>query len=202
MWRHHYEEVTGMSDSVIDETRGEFPRAGIDIIHHLLRVQLDVGATGRMDETLNLYGQMLIQREDPYVNGESRRQIDFRVMSWVATGWSWVLRQSVTYMLTEDVEQPVSNIVADQDGSDFPATFRFNVIFDARANNQVVFRRHHGRPEGSGFRVVPPDGNRELSPTMRQFEIERIVVAHPSLGDIQARPLDCNDLDSLTAVTF
>jgi hypothetical protein len=180
----------------------EFPRAGIDLVHHLLRVQLDIGATGRMDETLQLYGQMLIQRDDPYVNEEGRRQIDFRVMSWVATGWSWVLRQSIAYTLSPDVEQPTSTIIAEQQERDFPATFRFNVIFDARANNQIVLRQHHGRPEGGGFLVVPPDGDRRRSPTLTQFEIERITVAHPLLGDVQAHPLDCNDSGSSTLVTF
>lgn len=186
-----------------EERPTHFPPAGVDLVHHLLRVQLDVGANGKIDETVNLHGTMLIQRGDPYLNRRRRRrQIDFNVMSWVASGWSWTLRQNIAYVLSQDVEQPTSTIVAEQRDSDFPATFTFNVIFDAVADNRTVSRQFAGKPEGQGFLVVPPDGNRKNSPTMTQFEDARIVVEHPALGKIQVNPLDCDDLGSETLVTF
>ncbi|MDQ3982086.1 MAG: hypothetical protein M3271_05330 [Actinomycetota bacterium] len=180
----------------------EFPPAGIDLVHHDLRVRLDVGGTGTGDETVKLFGKMLIRRDDPYTNEDGFRQIDFRVMSWEAAGWSWILKQNLTYVLSEDVEQPVSAIVAEQEGSDYPARFEFNVIFDVRADNLTVFRRHHGRPYGHGFMVVPPNGNRRLSPTIRSFEDARVSVEHPLLGSLFAIPIDCNDQKSETLATL
>lgn len=181
-----------------DEPTAEFPSAGIDIVDHILRIQVDVGDDGEIDETLTLYGKMLLQRGDPYVTEDGLRQIDFQVMSWMATGWSELFQQNITYVLSEDVEQPMSTITAEQAESDFPATFLFNVIFDVRANNIVMFRRHEGRPEGHGFQVVPPDGNRENSPTITQFEDVAITLEHPQMGIIRFIPLDCNDQSSQT----
>ncbi len=183
--------------------QSEFPSAGVDLVYHELRVQLDVGPTGKADETLTLYGTMMVQREDPRVNEDGLRQIDFRVLSWKAVGWSSLLKQSVTYVLSEDVEQPISRIVAEQRDSDFPAAFLFDVIFDARVNNVTVFRRHEGRPEGHEFLTVPPNGDRRMSPTITRFEDARIRVAAGDLGELEAIPIDCNDAErSRTLVTF
>jgi hypothetical protein len=183
--------------------QSEFPSAGVDLVYHELRVQLDVGPTGVPDETLTLYGTMLVQRDNPRVNEEGLRQIDFRVLSWKAVGWSSLLKQSVAYVLSEDAEQPASRIVAEQRGSDFPAAFFFNVVFDARVDNRTVFRQHEGRPEGHEFLAVPPNGDRRMSPTIRQFEDMRVRVAAGDLGEIEAIPVDCNDAErSRTLVTF
>lgn len=191
--------MVGFSAQAQDE---EFPPAGIDIVDHTLQIQVDVGDDGEIDETLELHGRMQVQRGEPFVNEEGLRQIDFTVMSWVASGWSEILQQNITYVLSEDVEQPPSTIIAEQAETDFPATFAFNVVFDVRANNRVVFRRHEGRPEGHGFLVVPPDGNRENSPTITQFEDAQIVVEHPEIGVIRFMPLDCNDQNSQTIKSF
>lgn len=180
----------------------EFPPAGIDVVHHALRVRLDVGATGTGDETVLLQGKMLVDRSDPYRNGDGVRQIDFHVRSWEAAGWSWTMKESLTYVLAENVEQPTSTIVAEQADSDYPAKFTFNVIFDVRSNNQVVFQRHHGTPEAPGFKTVPPSGEREFSPRITTFETTRVQVEHPDLGMVEAIPIDCNDLGSLTVATF
>lgn len=179
-----------------------FPPAGIDIVYHDLRIRLDVGDTGEGNETVTMYGKMVIRRGDPYRNKEGRAQIDFQVLSWEASGWSWLLNQALTYVLSEGVEQPTSTITAEQEGSDYPARFDFNVIFDARANNMTVFTQHQGRPEGHGFMTVPPNGDRRLSPTIRSFEDARVAVEHPSLGRIVAIPIDCNDQKSETLATL
>jgi hypothetical protein len=182
--------------------RDAFPPAGIDLVHHDLRVRLDVGDTGEGNETVTLYGKMLIRRGDPYTNEDGRRQIDFRVLSWEACGWSWVLSSAITYVLSDGVEQPISYITAEQEDSDYPAHFTFNVIFDARADNMTVFTQHHGRPDGHGFMTVPPNGDRRMSPTIRSFEDTRVAVEHPTLGRIVAIPIDCNDQKSKTLATF
>lgn len=179
-----------------------FPPAGIDLVYHDLRVRLDAGDTGEGNETVTLHGKMLIRRGDPYTNKEGRRQVDFQVLSWEASGWSWLLNQAITYVLSDGVEQPMSAITAEQEGSDYPAHFEFNVIFDARANNTTVFSAHHGRPDGHGFMTVPPNGDRRMSPTIRSFEDARVAVEHPTLGRLVAIPLDCNDQKSETLATF
>lgn len=179
-----------------------FPTAGIDLVEHDLRVDLDIGATGQPDEILVFNGRMVIERGDPYIDEAGRRQIDFYVRSWVATAFSRVFKQQITYILSEDVEQPVSKIISEKGGRDFPATFLFNVVFDVRVGNQTVFRKHEGRPEGHGFTVVPPDGNRRRSPTITAFEPTRVAVEHPKIGVIQLTPRDCNDRKSQTMITF
>lgn len=184
-----------------DDPGDVFPPAGIDIVEHQLRVRLDVGQTGEGDEVIPMKGLMVIERGDPYTNKEDLRQIDFTVRAWQAVGWSWTLKGVLVYVLSEGEEQPTSTIVSEQRESDFPATLQFNVTFDARLNNQPVFRGHKGRPEGHGFFSIPPSGNRKTSPRMTTFETERIAVEHPNLGMIDAIPLDCNDLGSTTLAT-
>lgn len=184
-----------------DDPGDSFPPAGVDIVSHMLRIRLDVGKTGEGDEVVNMLGTMVIERGDPYSNEKGLRQVDFDVRAWQATGWSWTLKQVLTYVLSEGVEQPTSRIVAEQREGDFPATLQFNVIFDARVNNQLVFSNHEGRPEGHGFFAIPPSGNRRTSPRITTFEQTRIAVEHPSLGQMEAIPLDCNDLGSSTVAT-
>lgn len=185
-----------------------FPRAGMDVIHHTLRVDVfradgksgDAKPRGRSVETLTFQGRMVIERGEPYVNKAGRRQIDFVVQSWVATAFSKTLGQELTYLLSESPKQPRSAIVAEQSGGDFPATFDFQVIFDARVGARTVFRRHHGRPKGRHFRQVPPTGDRRLSPVIREFEAARIAVAHPQLGPLVFVPRDCHDNDGKTVL--
>jgi len=185
------------------ETRpSSFPSAGIDVVYHKLRVQVDVGATGTADEVLELLGKMQIQRGDPYTNKDGLRQIDFKVMSWDASGWSSVFKQNITYTLSEGVEQKVSTILSQQPDRDFPATFFFNVTFDVRANNQPVYRMHEGQPELPNAWVVPPDGNRVNTPVVTKFDQTLIRINHPHHGTIQFTPLECADESSRTLVTF
>lgn len=172
-----------------------FPEAGIDIVDHALRVRME-GAENGIDEVIELEARMMVKRDDPYVNENGRRQIDFQVMSWVASGWSETLQQAITYVLSEGVEQPTSTIVAEQEGSDYPATIAFKVIFDARVNNRMFIPEHHGEPEGRGYRVIPPNGDLRQSPTLTQFEDTRIRVAHPDLGELRFVPIECNDKES------
>jgi hypothetical protein len=184
-----------------------FPPAGIDRVKHDLRIALlevDENGAERELEDLFFEGHMTLERGEPYTGKDGLRRIDFVVTSWVATAWSAVLEQEILYLLSEDEEkQPVSTITAMQRGADFPATFEFNVIFDARANNRVVHRRHHGRPAGDRFFVVPPTGDRATSPTFTRFEDAVIRLEHPQRGTtLIFRPKDCNDRASETVRTF
>jgi hypothetical protein len=177
-----------------DDARGtQFPPGGIDFIRHDLRIMM-TGEKGDYQEVVNMTGAMMIQRTDPSIGKEGRRQIEFKVLSWAATGWSEKLNVAISYVLSEDVDQPVSTIVAEGNEFDFPASFNFNVIFDTRINNETVFRQLHGRPEGHGFLTVPPVGDRKLSPTITRFtDIGKVSISHPVLGKIVAKPVDCND---------
>lgn len=175
-----------------------FPPAGIDMVEHQLRVRLDVGRTGEGDEIVAMKGLMVIERGDPYTNGEEMRQVDFKVRAWQAVGWSWTLKSVLAYVLSDNEDQPGSVIRSEQRESDFPATLQFNVVFDVRVNNMSVSRNHQGKPEGHGFFAIPPSGNRRTSPRMVKFETARIAVDHPDLGTIEAIPIDCNDLGSRT----
>jgi hypothetical protein len=177
---------------------GKFPAAGTDIVEHDLRVQMDVGDDGSLDETLVFKGRMRLDRGDPYTNEQGLRQVDFVVRDWVAMAPSTILGGQVVYIISPQVAQPTSRIVAEQPSSDFPASFFFKVIFDVQFGGQTVFSQHAGMPEGHGFLVVPPDGNRANSPTITTFETTRILVQHPTLGSIRFSPLDCNDQNSVT----
>lgn len=170
-----------------------FPRGGIDFIQHELRIQLNSN-DGKYEEIVKLNGAMMIQRADPYRNKQGYRTIDFKVISWVASGWIESMGAAISYVSAEGEDQPISTIEAEQPKSDYPATFKFNVLFDVRINNELVYRRLHGRPEGEGFHQVPPTGTRRLSPTITRFvDLDQVRVNHPMLGEITARPLDCND---------
>lgn len=182
-----------------------FPSAGIDLIEHDLTVGLFApgpGSGGRLVETLEFDGRMLIERGDPFVNPEGLRQIDFQVLSWEAVAWSDALQTLVVYSTREGVDQQPSSIVAQQPEADFPATFIFKVFFDATAFGTVFFKDHHGMPVGHDFFEVPPTGHRRRSPTITTFETEIIEIDHPELGRISFRPIDCKDREGKTLVTF
>ncbi len=180
----------------------QFPPAGIDLITHEVRVRMDAEKLG-FSEIISLDGAMVIQRTDPYINKEKCRQIDFKVLSWVATGWMEKFDSALVYTLSEDVEQPLSSIVAHQTETDFPAAFNFVVIFDARINNRTVFRQLEGRPEGHGFGVVPPTGDRSTSPTITRFmDVGNVKFDHPDIGPILISPIDCNDQSGKTLRTI
>lgn len=181
------------------DTKGEFPPAGIDYIHHEVRVVINIEnpAPGEpKEEVLELQGAMFIQRSDPYTNPETgRRQIDFKVRSWAASAWSNSLKGVVSYVLTEG-EQPVSQIVAQEPGADFPADFNFKLLFDVRFNNVGVFERNLGEPICETYMVIPPNGDRQLCPTATTFrDPQKVQMVHPVLGNIVATPLTCNDQD-------
>jgi len=207
-----------------------FPGAGMDLIQHEVRVnlfQVKRGKEFRL-ETLNFSGRMLIERGDPFINPDGFSQINFIVKSWVATAWSKALKQEFIYILSDDKEQPLSQIIAEKKGSDFPATIRFNVIFDARSNNQLIKRGHEGRPEGHNFMSIPPaqDGDQKLAPTITTFGDDDIIdMAVALVGNelkilpiekadlkkppkespvlhLRVKPRDCNDKNGQTLVTF
>jgi hypothetical protein len=181
-----------------------FPPRGTDLVHHDLRVDVleggGDGREGKLLETLEFAGRMLLERGDPYTNEQGYRQIDFVVLAWEAVAWSEVLGSDVVYRLSSD-KQELSSIVAQKKRSDFPAYFTFNVVFDAFAGGRRVHRKHHGRPEGGGFHRVPPGGDRESSPTITTFEREVIRVKAGRLGELIFRPRDCNDRESRTLGT-
>lgn len=183
-----------------------FPPAGIDRVKHDLRIALleeDEKGNERELEVLAFEGHMALRRGDPYTNEQGLRQVDFTVTSWVATAFSKVLGGEIMYILSETEKQPASSIRALEKGSDFPAEFDFNLIFDARLDNRLVHPGHHGRPHGWPFFVVPPNYDRALSPTITSFEDSVIRVRHPERGTtLVFRPRDCNDQNSETVVTF
>jgi hypothetical protein len=179
-----------------DPLPSQFPPGGIDFIQHDLRVTMS-SKSGDFSETLVMTGAMVIQRTDPYVGPEKRRQIDFKVLSWAATGWSDKFGAAVTYVLSEGVDQPVSTIVAETERFDFPASFNFKVVFDARLNNETVYPLLAGAPAGHGFMQVPPGGDRRFSPTITRFDdVGLVTMNHPDIGEIVIKPVDCNDRHS------
>src|SRR5688572_9961212 len=101
-----------------------FPGPGIDLIYHDVVVNLFQVVNGEevLLETLNFSGRMLIERGKPYTNADGFRQIDFIALAWTATAWSKALKQDILYILSQDVEQPVSNIISETKKKDFPAT--------------------------------------------------------------------------------
>ena len=188
----------------------EFPIAGIDVVEHELTVDMvQVGAKGRKEkliETLLFKGRMTLERRNPekIARGKDagKRKIEFFVRTWVASAFSKELQTEILYLLSEDVKQKPSMIIAEAPARDFPAEFIFNVTFDARANNKTIRRRHHGRPHGTGFRTVPPDGNRRNSPTITGFEDNFIQLKHPTYGTIRFVPRHCNDNQGETIVSL
>lgn len=180
---------------------GVFPPAGIDLVTHELTIDIlrvrDDGSEGELIETLQFNGNMLLERAAPIVNEQGFRQINFVVQSWEAHTFSKALDTVITYRLSEG-DQENSTIVAQQKDRDFPATFTFNVIFDAIAYGSVFFPRHHGRPWWHDFFEVPPSGNRRTSPTILGFETARIEMDHPGLGRILFKPRNCNDSGGTT----
>lgn len=193
------------SGCTMSRPQSVFPKAGSDLVKHQLRVNMyavnkDTNKEELL-ETLTFDGMMVIEREEPFTNRGGTRQISFKVKSWVAMAFSKVLDNAIVYISSEDVEPRTSTITSEQKEKDFPATFVFNVVFDARLGNRTVFREHKGRPVGHGFLVVPPDGNRSNSPTITEFEQTMIEMEHPTLGLLRFRPLDCNDQEGKTVQT-
>ena len=205
-----------------------FPGPGIDLIHHEVAVNLFqvVNKEEVLLETLNFNGRMLIERGKAYINADGFRQIDFIALAWTATAWSKALKQDILYILSHDVEQPISNIIAETKKKDFPATIQFDLIFDVRVNNKTIITQHRGRPKGHKFLTIPPavDTRTELSPTVSLFGTDDIMdvgVAATERGElafthnppasffkqgglIQLRvlPIDCNDKAGTTLVSF
>ncbi|HEX7185414.1 MAG TPA: hypothetical protein VF756_26555 [Thermoanaerobaculia bacterium] len=184
---------------------GTFPLAGIDQIDHDLQIDLfQRGAEGAPDtllETLSFRGRMTIERGDPYISSSGFREVSFVVTRWEATAWSNALGSMVVYRLSPGA-QPPSYITAETRTSDYPATFDFNLYFDATAYGMILIERHHGRPKGHGFMEVPPSGNRPTSPTITSFEPYVIEGEHPQYGTIYFRPRNCNDSGSQTLHTY
>lgn len=205
-----------------------FPGPGIDLIHHEVAVNLFqvVNKEEVLLETLNFQGRMLIERGKAYTNADGYRQIDFVALAWTATAWSKSLKQDILYILSEGVEQPLSNIIAETKKKDFPATIQFDLIFDVRVNNKTIIHQHKGRPKGHKFLTIPPavDTRTELSPTVSLFgrdDIMDVGIGATEEGElafkhnppasffkeggmIQLRvlPVDCNDKAGTTLVSF
>lgn len=205
-----------------------FPGPGIDLIHHEVAVNLFqvVNKEEVLLETLNFQGRMLIERGKAYTNASGFRQIDFIALAWTATAWSKALKQDILYILSEDVEQPTSNIIAETKQKDFPATIQFDLIFDVRVNNKTIIRQHKGRPKGHKFLTIPPavDTRTDLSPTVSLFGHDDIMdvgisatrtgevvfthnppasrVDDGSLIQLRVLPIDCNDKAGTTLVSF
>ncbi len=179
-----------------------FPPAGTDFIRHNLRVAVDVGDNGSTDEILVFRGDMVVDRGNPYTTTEGFRRIDFVVRQWTAIAPSTTFGTSIFYVLSPSATQIPSRITAQQMGSDFPAHFKFNVIFDAHlgsTSSPPVVQGHMGMPEGGGFASVPPDSS---SPLITQFESNQIVLTHPTLGQIRFTPIDCHDQESRTVAAI
>ena len=206
-----------------------FPGPGIDLIHHEVAVNLFqvVNKEEVLLETLNFQGRMLIERGKAYTNADGYRQVDFIALAWTATAWSKSLKQDILYILSEDVEQPVSNIISETKKTDFPATIQFDLIFDVRVNNKTIIRQHKGRPKGHKFLTIPPavDTRTELAPTVSLFGTDDIMdvgvaatetgkmtfMHNPAAsffkqegGMIQLRvlPIDCHDKAGTTLISF
>ncbi len=205
-----------------------FPGPGIDLIHHEVAVNLFQVVDGEevLLETLNFQGRMLIERGKAYTNSDGYRQVDFIALAWTATAWSKSLKQDILYILSEDVEQPVSTIISETKKSDFPATIQFDLIFDVRVNNKTIIRQHKGRPKGHKFLTIPPavDTRTDLSPTVSLFgrdDIMDVGVTATEKGEIAYKhnppasflkdggmvqlrvlPIDCNDKAGTTLVSF
>ena len=200
----------------------EFPPPGVDVIQHELRIEVlrisagpegklpgecesaeAVGARAEHLEDLAFTGRMIIRRGETRVNQEGLREQPFLVKAWSANAYSSALDTVVQYVLSPDTEQPESAITAEQKGRDFPASLTFNVVFDAYANGRLVRRQHHGRPAGHNFLVIPPNGDRRLSPTIREFENCFVDVRDPQDTNVllRFRPRDCNDQNSQTLRT-
>lgn len=205
-----------------------FPGPGIDLIHHEVAVNLFQVVNGEevLLETLNFQGRMLIERGKAYTNADGYRQIDFIAIAWTATAWSKSLKQDILYILSEGVEQPVSNIIAETKGKDFPAMIQFDLIFDVRVNNKTIITQHKGKPKGHKFLTIPPaaDTRTELSPTVSLFghdDIMNVGVGANDRGELMFRhnppasffadtgmiqlrvlPIDCNDKAGTTLVHF
>lgn len=206
----------------------KFPGPGLDIIRHEVAVNLFqvINKEEVLLETLTFQGRMLIERGKAYTNSDGFRQIDFIAKAWTATAWSKALKQDILYILSEDVEQPISNIIAETKKKDFPATIQFDVIFDVRVNNKTIIRQHKGRPKGHKFLTIPPaqENRPEAPPTLSTFGADDIMdvgiganekgelafTHNPSKsffdegGMLQLRvlPVDCNDKAGTTVVTF
>jgi hypothetical protein len=192
--------------AALAQTPGSFPPAGMDIMTHEVTVGLyqigPKGELGALLETIAMKGRMLIERTDPFLNEDlGRRQVDFVVKSWEADGWSEKLKTLVVYKLS-DTPQKSSTITALQKESDFPATIRFSVTFDAYAYDEPFTVFYEGEPVGDGFMEVPPSGNRRTSPTITRFDTGKLETDHPTLGRIRFVPIACNDEGGDTIVTF
>jgi hypothetical protein len=184
---------------------GIFPTAGIDQVDHEITIDLfqrsTTGVADKLLETLTFRGRMVLERGDAYVNSTGFREIAFVVNRWEATAWSKALSSMVVYRLNEST-QPTSYITAETTTADFPATFDFNLNFEASAFGMILLPRHHGRPKGHGFMEVPPTGNRPTSPTLTSFETALITAEHPTLGTIYFKPRHCNDQGGTTLATY
>jgi len=185
-----------------------FPPPGTDVIEHELAIDMKHNVGGAsVQERLLFHGRMIIERGAPYTNAQGKRQIDFHAISWVASAFSRTTQRDIQFILSDDVTQPTSTILAEQAGTDYPASIFFHIIFDVRVNNELVYRHHHGLPAGHKFREIPPSGNRKKSPTIRKFETKKLEF---TLRRGRARgakpfkfrfvPRDCNDRYSRTLV--
>lgn len=139
-----------------------FPVAGTDNLVSSLVCKLSLQGNGVVDETIVMTSLLTIVRSEAYVNEHGLRQIDARMAHWSAKGYSKVLNRTIEYVLA-DVEQPMSEIVAEQPGADFPAEVTFRAIFDVLVGGETIIRGMDGTAHGNGWMSVPPDGDDYLT---------------------------------------
>jgi hypothetical protein len=201
------------------------PPPGIDIVEHKLRLGIQritpgpsgklptecedakaVGAKVEEIEKIDFSGRMILRRNavakmtEGKMKGHSAQE--FTVLAWAASGYSKKLNVAIQYILTPEGEaqQPASRIISEKEGPAFPVTLQFNLIFDAYANNRLVVKKHHGAPVGHNFQVIPPNGDRALSPTIKEFENCWVQMPDPTQPNALLRffPIECNDQSGRT----
>jgi hypothetical protein len=139
-------------------TTTAFPKAGTDTLVSALVCSLDLNGTGAKDEQIVMSNILKVQRSEAYTNAEGLRQIDGRLIHWSAKGYSKLLGATLEYVLSDE-EQPLSAIIAEQPGTDFPARVVFNSKFDVKLNGETIVRGMDGTAYGGGWMSVPPDGD-------------------------------------------
>lgn len=178
--------TTVMREKVASTT---FPATGVDNLVSSLIAELDLSGDGTQVETIVMSSLLRIERSEPYVNEAGLRQIDAHMRHWSAKGFSKLLNATLEYVLA-DGEQPLSEIVAQQPGADFPAEVTFRAIFDVKLNGEVIIEGLEGTAHGTGWMSVPPKGDDFLTVNkdvaFGQIRMSRqVCVASRSIADLE-----------------
>lgn len=174
-----------LGDATGITVKEHFPEAGRNHLVSSLTCQLFIGDRETPEETFVLTSLMTILRSEPYVNAQGLRQIDGHLESWTAKGFSTTLNRTIEYVLSPDA-QPMSEFIAEQPTSDFPAEVTFRSKFDVLVDGQIVLKGIDGTAHGTGWMSIPPDGDDVLTVDKTvMFGPARIVslVCSSSAGD-------------------